>query len=376
MSVSSSRGWRLLVFAILILSPIVYADVSCGTLSEANTVYTLTHNLDSSETCFTIAANNVTIDCHGFRIFYGLNWGNGVDNSDGYDMLTVKNCKIYIYSEHGSDGIFQNGDNGTIINNSIIGYHYTDGIFLALSAEFNSIINNTISAGGIYLDSSSNNIISSNRIRTSDLYDRGISLRGDANYNLLINNDIYSSGASSVGIYLDISSYNTLASNSIYSPNIDILLLESNNNTIYNNLLNSSTPVVFEDIPVGYSNYWNATNQTGTRIYSNGNHVGGNYYTNPAGTGFSDTCIDENVDGFCDNAYNVTTNSECIVGLTCGNNTDYLPYSSLGMCELGGNNPPCETVTLEEVVDYVQLWVRDEVTLSDVVRLINAWVNS
>jgi uncharacterized GH25 family protein len=45
-------------------------------------------------------------------------------------------------------------------------------------------------------------------------------------------------------------------------------------------------------------------------------------------------------------------------------------------CVLEGDYPPCNIVTLREVIDYIQLWILDEATLADVVTLINGWVNS
>ena len=49
---------------------------SCQTLSTANTVYTLTQNVSSNGTCFTITANNVTLDGQGYQVTYGINGSN------------------------------------------------------------------------------------------------------------------------------------------------------------------------------------------------------------------------------------------------------------------------------------------------------------
>jgi hypothetical protein len=45
-------------------------------------------------------------------------------------------------------------------------------------------------------------------------------------------------------------------------------------------------------------------------------------------------------------------------------------------CELSGDYWPCDDVTLNEVVSYINLWIRHEATLAQVVRLIVAWINS
>lgn len=44
-----------------------------------------------------------------------------------------------------------------------------------------------------------------------------------------------------------------------------------------------------------------------------------------------------------------------------------------GECSLVGNYPPCDEVTLSEVVDLINLWAQGQASLSEVVDLINAW---
>jgi hypothetical protein len=43
-------------------------------------------------------------------------------------------------------------------------------------------------------------------------------------------------------------------------------------------------------------------------------------------------------------------------------------------CELPGDYPPCGEVTLGEVINYIILWSEGEVALGDVINLINVWV--
>lgn len=93
-------------------------------------------------------------------------------------------------------------------------------------------------------------------------------------------------------------------------------------NFIYNNLFNNSDNFYLSDDVD--DNYFNTTNQIGTRIYSNGTNIGGNYYTNSTGNGFSDICTDSDKDGFCDSAYDVKNDT---AGCT-SNNCDYLALSS------------------------------------------------
>jgi hypothetical protein len=42
-------------------------------------------------------------------------------------------------------------------------------------------------------------------------------------------------------------------------------------------------------------------------------------------------------------------------------------------CTLRGNYPPCDKVTLQEIVDAINAWAVDEFALTDVIDLINAW---
>jgi hypothetical protein len=130
-------------------------------------------------------------------------------------------------------------------------------------------------------------------------------------------NKIYNVTLRGNGAPLDIelSNNNEVYNSIIENPIADLLYFyESYNNTIYNNLMNSST-FYFDGFD---ANNWNTTKQSGTRIYTDGNQIGGNYWTNSTGNGFSDTCADNNTDGFCDDPYVMDANE-----------TDYLPLSSL-----------------------------------------------
>ena len=92
--------------------------------------------------------------------------------------------------------------------------------------------------------------------------------------------------------------------------------LNGTNSLIYNNLfkLNASGTNI-ETLAVGNDIAFNTTNSTGPNIIG-GLYLGGNYYYSDSGTGFSQTCIDGDSDGFCDTNY------------TFGNSIDYLPLSS------------------------------------------------
>jgi len=82
----------------------------------------------------------------------------------------------------------------------------------------------------------------------------------------------------------------------------------------------------FSECSYGHSNnYWNTTSKTGTRIYSNGTNIGGNFWDNSTG-GPSTLCVDSNTDGFCDSFYDVVNGNFTSTCTT--NNCDYLAYSN------------------------------------------------
>lgn len=93
-----------------------------------------------------------------------------------------------------------------------------------------------------------------------------------------------------------------------------ICLEESSENFIYNNLFNNAVNFIFE---THEENYWNIPRTRGENIIG-GPYLGGNYWANPDGTGYSETCEDANRDGFCDEPYTLEEN-----------NVDYLPLTEI-----------------------------------------------
>jgi len=40
-----------------------------------------------------------------------------------------------------------------------------------------------------------------------------------------------------------------------------------------------------------------------------------------------------------------------------------------------GNEPPCETITLPEVIEAINQWAAGDLNLSGVIHLINSWAD-
>lgn len=103
----------------------------------------------------------------------------------------------------------------------------------------------------------------------------------------------------------EINSHTGLVHNSMESP-------ASGNNTIYNNYFNNVNNTLFNSEA---NNTWN-TSKTAGRSLVNGPYLGGNYWANPNGTGFSQNCTDADRDGIADSAYEIKNGTYDYLPLT------------------------------------------------------------
>jgi len=126
--------------------------------------------------------------------------------------------------------------------------------------------------------------------------------------------------------------YNNMFQNNNYTFHFDYELPNNYTNQqllFFNNLVNDSAYVdpdsFTSDCSGSYMPFnsnilnFNTSLQSGTRIYSSGSMIGGNYWAHPNGTGYSQTGTDANNDGFVDTPFDFFGN---------GTIYDYLPYSS------------------------------------------------
>jgi len=293
----------------------------CGNISYSVN-YVLTGDVGNSGTCFTIEADNVTLDCDGHTIT-GSGPGNGIYN-DGHSYVTVKNCVVT-----GFDGgiSFGNGaSHGTITNNTARANTYNIGVS---GSDHNTIINNTAGPGGyigiILSGGSSYNLIADNHASGNGM---GIHFNSCSD-NMISDNTVDSNG---YGIYLYVSPSNIVANNTV-SLNSDFGLAPGASNAIYNNILNNTVNAV-----MGAGNAWNTTLDCGTPNIVGGNCTGGNYWANPSGTGFSQTCADADSDGICDSSFNY----DC-------SNIDSLPLSTVGGAQNATPGLSCSAAITENI---------------------------
>ena len=245
----------ILLFALFAGAAFATDLSSCQTISSSGS-YVLTQDISTSGTCFTIAADNVILDCAGHSMT-GDGSGNGIDNTAGHGYVTVKNCIITgfntgIYftaasygtisnnnaTSNGNAGIYlEYSSNYNTISNNNASSNY-DGIYVSSSCSDNTINDNTFASNsgrGIVLYSNSDNTVANNTINSND---QGILLVFSSNN--IINNNIASSNRD--GIWLGYSSNNnTISNNNASSNNVGISLYSSsNNNTVANNTVNSN----------------------------------------------------------------------------------------------------------------------------------------
>ena len=215
-----------------------------------------------------------------------------------------------------SPGVLLVNSSNSVIENVNASGNDEYGIHMRYSNN-NALAGNTVNNNdyGIYMHYSDDNVLTGNTAN-SDNYD-GIHLYHSTN-NTVSGNTV---NLNSYGIHMRYLNNNTLAGNTVNNNNnYGVYLRSAESNLIYNNFFNNTDNFGFAGTI--YENNWNTTNTSGTNILGDP-HLGGNYWANPTGTGYSDTCADADVDGFCDSPNVLDVD-----------NVDYLPLSDEGVYNL------------------------------------------
>jgi parallel beta-helix repeat protein len=290
-----------------------------------------------NNTCIRITSSDVVFDGAGYTI-------DGIDSSNtfgvyvnnpysGLSNVTVKNVTVTDWYE----GIYYNNAPNGSVSNSIANSNLDWGIRISSSSGTN-LTNNIANSNsnGIYLESSSNGLNDGNTANSNSYGFYLTSSNGNVfNNNTANSNSNYgfqlSSSSGNVfnnntmnsnyyGIYVYSSNDNTLTNNTLsLNSNYGLLDYYSSNNKIYNNKFNNNNNVYSN-----YGNIWNTTKTSGENIIG-GPYLGGNYWANPSGTGFSETCIDADRDGLCDSSYNIASGNIDQLALKYINSTEGQP---------------------------------------------------
>jgi hypothetical protein len=245
-------------------------------------------------------------------------------------IVSLNNSAYFIrnWNNNFSSLFLCEADYSVIDNVTLSNTDYKSNSIYIYDTDFSNFSNMDISKTlrGLYFQGSSDNRITN--VSISNAAEEGVYIYNEASYNIFDNITIRNveGDAFLISYYSrENTLINSIVENSSgYGIVLDTLDAGYNSSYIYNNFLNNTDNIFINNFEI---NFWNTTEQTGSRIYGNGIKIGGNYYANPSGTGFSETCTDSDRDGFCDLAYNITTNTSCVQGSTCGNNSDFLALS-------------------------------------------------
>ncbi len=265
-------------------------------------------------------------------------WYNGVgatqckaefDNVTGTDSLPIKfynsTVNIQDWNNNASQIILCNADDSTISNITLDRDDTSNNCLALIDCDNVTVSNSTLKDLYFGIDiyySNSNNITD----MSLDSATYGMQLYYSDSNNVTNCSFGFDSGQS--GMYFIGNSDNNTIKDSTFTigDGTGVHIIGSSNpsfyNAFYNNMFNYSALGSITIIQnTTNSNYWNTTQQTGTREYSNGTQIGGNFYWCENGLGESQTCTDSDKDGFCDSTYQLYAN-----------NIDYLPLSD----EYGG----------------------------------------
>jgi nitrous oxidase accessory protein len=269
--------------------------------------------LEHANNC-TIEGNNLSENRYGIYLQESMNntlsQNNFSNNSIWLDEGCSQNKLLGNTIEKGDITVGAQCWNNTIFRNRLSN---GGGISIACCGGNNLISANSITncSTGIYIyDVQARTVLRDNRITDCNygiylifVFDSGI-------YNNTISN-------SSTGIFLrENCQENELSNNTvIFSKESGIYLLEDiSDNRIYNNYFNNTVNVRTEK---SKGNSWNTKKTRRTNIVK-GPYLGGNFWANPKGNGFSQTAKDSNSDWISDKDYRVN-----------GSDFDYLPLVAL-----------------------------------------------
>jgi len=286
--------------------------------SEDNTNITsnniITNNTDSAGIFSTfsnstlIFNNTITTTGNSSNGIYILNLFNTIANNT---LNTTNGYAIYVdgltvtYYNHTIENNTEQGQNILYLfnNDSGIVEDQTLGQLIVTNSTNITIDNVTVNYDGLTFVFTNNSFINNSNFTTSANNIHGIDFF-ESSYNNVTNCEV-----------------KTLIGNE--SCVINFYSNSSDHNIFYNNIFNVTEENSLNDMGAGVcwedsapaNNIWNTTyNASITNILGHG--IGGNFWTNSLGTGYSDTCIDADGDYICDYFYNVIDN-----------NIDYLPLA-------------------------------------------------
>jgi len=336
----------------------VYLRDYTGSVIEGNNITTTGNQsygiyLFSQSNSTNITGNVIQTQAGG-AIAIGVSQSSeGIIDNNNITTLQISSIGVYLYQsgktnvtnneiitqQTNSYGVYVRGpdaDLNEINNNNITTYGSSaTNVYLYMDILNSKIGSNTIKhygvgGYGLYLYKNINNsLVDSNIISAYGSNSRGLVVNLYSNYNNFTNNNITANGTRGYGVYFTTSKNtenldNFLINNTVYSTSTALTLTRVNNANIFNNIFNStSSRIVSATNDKNYPNRLNTTKTAKANIIG-GNNIGGNFWANYLTNGFSQTCLDDDLDGICDNEYKINKYNLDYLALTAADNVD--PY--------------------------------------------------
>ncbi len=378
-----------LLLVVLFVPPMF--SVTCNSCSSCrialnnNEYVELSSNLSASNSCIlTNNLNNKILDCKNHSILgnkqgFGIRFKNAknitilncmISNfTTNLNMLNSKNIKLYNLTLYDAKyyGLYINDGNYSNISNIYVQNNLRRGIFIKNSHDCYvdnvNLINNNVSfqISTSYNFHISNLNISNNsnigfrfyKINTSYVENIKVNNLFSGNYGVYISNsnsnifnNISSLNNNRDGVYVYSSFNNTFSNFTVYSNKRNgVYFVKSTYNIFRHSHITNNTKYGLRTTSTSYNNsifnnFFNNTHNVRlvSSIYLNisrifeqnivyGPIIGGNYWATPTNTGYSQTCMDKNLDGLCDDAYSISNNVDYLP-LTEYTNTMYIFFNS------------------------------------------------
>lgn len=238
---------------------------------------------------------------------------------------TLEGFTVINGSSYRQTGILVTSNNNILRNNNASNNNY--GIYLSYSSS-NTLCNNNASNNsyGIKLYSSRSSTLCNNNV--SNNKNHGIYLAGSSNNNMLVNNNV-SNNFHGILVEETYTRYNRILSNNISNnKKCGIFFDFSSENELSNNFFNNFCNIgmtFYRRMPASH-NYFNITRTREVNIIG-GPYLGGNFWSNPEGKGFSQICPDSDKDGICDSPYKLLELDNEFGSPDVIFNIDYLPLT-------------------------------------------------
>jgi len=279
--------------------------------------------------------------------------GNGASSSSSQGIHLTRSHRNTLsnnIANSNNDGIILENASYNNLNGNTVNSNSRYGLYLTNSSNC-GLSGNTASSNdrGIYLIRSNSTTISGNKVSGNDVY--GI-LTSYSNYNTISGN---TANTTFRGIHLDSSDGNTISGNTVAFNSVSGLFMcaGSDSNRVFNNYLNNTLNADINNT----RNTWNTTKTAGANIVG-GSYIGGNFWANPSGTGFSQTAQDANGDGIADSQYAGIKYTDYLpLVLTSGKPQPVLPVANFNSNVTSGNAPL--SVQFTDTSQYATGWKWD-----------------